>query len=96
MQLIALLAIINRMKTKHIKILCAIFAKPTTRTLPWSDIESLLLAAGCRVIEGNGSRVRFVSGDCVATFHRPNPTKEAKAYQVEDARKFLDLIGVKP
>jgi hypothetical protein len=32
----------------------------------------------------------------IATFHRPHPANEAKPYQVEDARNFLDLIGVKP
>jgi len=32
----------------------------------------------------------------VAAFHRPHPAKEAKPYQVEDARTFLELIGIKP
>ncbi len=27
------------------------------------------------------------------TFHRPHPRKEAKPYQVRDARKFLEQIG---
>jgi hypothetical protein len=48
------------------------------------------------VIEGRGSRVRFAYGDRIAAFHRPHPVKEAKPYQVEDARAFLESIGVKP
>ena len=32
----------------------------------------------------------------IAAFHRPHPAKEAKKYQVEDARLFLERIGVKP
>jgi hypothetical protein len=32
----------------------------------------------------------------IGTFHRPHPTKEAKPYQVTDARNFLTLIGVIP
>ena len=32
----------------------------------------------------------------VARFHRPHPAKEAKRYQVRDAREFLEKIGVKP
>jgi hypothetical protein len=28
-------------------------------TIDWDDIESLLIAVGCKVIEGSGSRVRF-------------------------------------
>jgi len=46
--------------------------------------------------EGSGLRVRFVHGATVGTFHRPHPAKEAKQYQVEDARKFLTAIGVVP
>lgn len=32
----------------------------------------------------------------IASFHRPHPEKEAKRYQVRDAREFLIQIGVKP
>jgi hypothetical protein len=83
------------MNSRHRKTLAAVFAKPT-RVITWKDIEALLVACGCRVIEGNGSRVRFENKGVIATFHRPHPEKEAKKYQVEDARQFLDKIGVKP
>lgn len=84
------------MNARHRKTLEAIFAKPTPRTLEWTRIESLFKAIGGEVIEGRGSRVRFAYGDRIAAFHRPHPTKEAKPYQVEDARAFLESIGVKP
>lgn len=84
------------MNAKHRKTLEAVFGKPTAKTLEWTRIEALLVAAGCQVIEGRGSRVRFAFGDVIVTFHRPHPTKEAKPYQVEDARAFLEAIGVKP
>lgn len=84
------------MNSKHRKTLDAIFSKPTPAGLEWARIEALLVAAGCQVIEGNGSRVRFVHSQRIATFHRPHPAKEAKPYQVEDARAFLTLIGVTP
>lgn len=84
------------MNAKHSKTLEAIFAKPTTATLEWGCIEALLKALGCKIIEGRGSRVRFAHGVRIATFHRPHPAKEAKPYQVEDARAFLESIGVKP
>jgi hypothetical protein len=84
------------MNSKHTKTLSAVFAKPTPVTLEWSRIESLLIGVGCTVIEGNGSRVKFCHGTTVASFHRPHPAKEAKAYQVDDARSFLTLIGVTP
>lgn len=28
--------------------------------------------------------------------HRPHPAKEAKRYQVEEARELLERIGIKP
>lgn len=57
-------------------------------------MESLFVALGCVVIEGNGSRVRFALGDVVGTFHRPHPAKEAKPYQVRDTKLFLTEAGV--
>ncbi len=84
------------MNSKQRKTLIAVFKDPVSGTIAWADIESLLLAVGCAVVEGNGSRVRFVCGGHIASFHRPDPAKEAKRYQVRDAREFLSLIGVKP
>jgi len=52
-----------------------------------ADIEGLLVAAAARLIEGSGSRVRFEKDGVVAIFHRPHPAKEARRYQVRDARK---------
>jgi hypothetical protein len=55
-----------------------------------------LLSLGAQVIEGRGSRIRFVLNGQVGTFHRPHPAKKAKPYQAPDARAFLDAAGVKP
>jgi len=84
------------MNSKHTKTLQAIFSKPTTSKLEWAKLESLLLALGCNVIEGRGSRVRFEYKGIITAFHRPHPAKETKPYQVEQARDFLTAIGVKP
>jgi hypothetical protein len=51
---------------------------------------------GAETIEGSGSQVRFALNGIVATFHRPHPEKEAKPYQVRDAKTFLENAGVKP
>lgn len=72
------------------------FDDPVSGTIEWSAIERLLVAVGCRVVEGDGSRVRFVKDGAVAIFHRPHPAREAKRYQVRDAREFLIRIGVEP
>lgn len=84
------------MNSKHKKTLAAIFKNPVTGTLEWAAIEALLVAVGCEVIEGSGSRVRFSRDGIVASFHRPHPAKEAKRYQVRDARDYLTLLGVTP
>ena len=84
------------MNSKQRRTLLAVFADPVSGTIAWNDIESLLGAVGCRLIEGNGSRVRFVFNGEVESFHRPHPDKEAKRYQVRAAREFLKRIGVTP
>ncbi len=84
------------MNSRHRKTLAAVFADPVSGTIEWAAIEGLLLAGGARLVEGRGSRVRFEKDGLVATFHRPHPAKEAKRYQVRDARNFLERIGVTP
>ena len=84
------------MNSAQRKTLAAIFASPTPSSLEWRKIESLLVALGAQLIRGNGSRVRFELHGVVASFHRPHPQKEAKPYQVRDARDFLSQAGVQP
>jgi hypothetical protein len=84
------------MNKAHRKTLNDIFLQPVPATLEWRRIESLFVALGAETIEGNGSRVRFVLNGIMATFHRPHPAKEAKPYQVRDAKTFLENAGVKP
>ena len=84
------------MNARQRKTLEAVFADPVKSNIAWADIESLLVAVGCRVIEGSGSRVRFEFKGIIAAFHRPHPAKEAKRYQVRDTREYLTKIEVKP
>ena len=84
------------MNSKHRKTLAAVFTDPVSGTIEWAAVEGLLLAAGARLIEGRGSRVRFEKDGEIGTFHRPHPAKEAKRYQVRDARDFLERIGIRP
>jgi hypothetical protein len=83
------------MNAAHKKTLTDIFANPVSKSLEWRRIEALFIAIGCQVIEGNGSRVKFEKDGIIATFHRPHPAKEAKPYQVRDARHFLEFLKVK-
>jgi hypothetical protein len=93
---IAQCATIAIMNKRHRKTLGAIFKKPVPTSLDWNDIEVLFLAVGANPVEGRGSRVRFELNGIVGTFHRPHPQKEAKPYQVRDARRFLEQAGIQP
>ena len=84
------------MNTTNRKTLAAIFSSPTPATLEWRRIEALFVALGAQTIEGAGSRVRFELNGVVASFHRPHPQKEAKPYQVKDAKLFLQQAGLQP
>jgi hypothetical protein len=84
------------MSKRHRETLDKIFQTPVPASLEWRDIEALFVAVGARTVEGSGSRVRFELNGVVATFHRPHPEKEAKPYQVRDARRFLEQAGIRP
>lgn len=76
--------------------MAAVFADPVSATIAWADVEGLLVALGCRTVEAKGSGVKFEKDGVVASFHRPHPAKEAKRYQVRDAREYLVKLGVRP
>jgi len=82
------------MNSTHRKTLSAILSASTASAIEWRRIEALFVALGAQTIEGSGSRVRFELNGVVATFHRPHPQKEAKPYQVRDAKEFLFQAGV--
>ena len=69
-------------------------AEPINGNIDWARIEGLLLALGCRVIEGPGSAVTFEHQGRKANFHRPHSGKEALRYRVRAVREYLEKIGV--
>ena len=84
------------MNRTHLKTLATVFADPVSSNIEWRKIEALFKAAGCDIIEGGGSRIAVSYKGLKATFHRPQPGKEALRYQVRAARDFLEQIGVTP
>jgi hypothetical protein len=82
--------------TRHRKTLQAIFARPTSGTLVFSHIKALVIALGGVVKEREGSRVKITLHNEAWHCHRPHPGKEAKRYQVEEAREMLERLGIKP
>ena len=83
----------RKVNTKHRKTLDALMADPVNGNIEWMRIESLLLALGCRVIEGPGSSVTFEHQGRKANFYRPHPGKEALRYRIKAVREFLQKIG---
>ena len=82
--------------SKQRKILAGIFSKPSLALIVFADIESLVKALGGTVQEREGSRVSIQLMGEEWRCHRPHPGKEAKRYQVEQARDLLDRVGVRP
>jgi len=85
-----------KLRSKHRKTLEAIFAHPARADIPWADIESLLVACGAEISEGQGARVRIVLNDVRAVFHRPHPRRETDKGAVRAMRRFLTEAGIEP
>lgn len=82
------------MQNRHRKTLATIFRTPTSTALVFTEIEALVVHLGGVVEEREGSRVKLSLHGQTWRCHRPHPGKEAKRYQVEEAREFLRRAGV--
>jgi hypothetical protein len=65
-------------------------------SLRFTDIEALIVALGGTVREGEGSRVALQLNGTTKHAHRPHPGKEARKYQIEEIRQWLETQGVHP
>lgn len=84
------------MNSRHRKTLAALFEKPMPARVVFTDIEALIRALGGTVTEREGSRVKVELLGVQWRCHRPHPGKEARRYQVEEAREMLERLGIKP
>jgi hypothetical protein len=82
--------------SKNRATLSDVFVDPVRSNVKWSDIETLIIALGGEISEGNGSRVRFYLNNIIATFHRPHPKKETDKGALKSVRRFLIEAGVNP
>ena len=78
------------------KTLEKVLADPFNGNIEWSRIESMLKAAGCRVVEGAGSSITFEFNGRKLSVHRPHPGKEALRYRVLAVREFIERTGIEP
>ena len=82
------------MNKKQKQTLNKILEKPERSDIPWSNIESLIVALGAEIFEGRGSRVRVVLNEVKAVFHRPHPERVTEKGAVKSVRRFLKEAGV--
>lgn len=85
------------LSSKHRKTLLEIWKVPPIANLRWNRVEALIRAAGGRIEQGSGSRVRFVIDGRVGRFHTPhkngvNTDKGA----VSSLKKYLTDCGITP
>jgi hypothetical protein len=81
---------------KRRKTLQALFATPTRASIPFADIERLIVALGGEVRAGAGSRVVFELRGKRTYLHRPHPGRNAKRYQVEEVRESQQSLEIAP
>ncbi|MBR6406068.1 MAG: type II toxin-antitoxin system HicA family toxin [Lachnospiraceae bacterium] len=76
------------MNTKQHETYNRIFSNPVRSDIPWTDIESMFLALGAEISEGNGSRIRIQLNGVRSVFHRLHPQKAADKGAVKSVRRF--------
>ncbi len=85
-----------KLSGKHLATIAAVYAKPEPANIAWRDIESLFIACGAEISEGNGSRVRVALNGVRAVFYRPHPQKETDKGAVKSVRRFLSEAEIRP
>jgi hypothetical protein len=85
-----------KLSRTHRRTLRILFEEPVRSSIPWADIEKLLLALGAELSEGRGSRVRIHLNKVRAVFHRPHPQKETDRGAVKSMQRFLTEAGFGP
>lgn len=86
----------KELNSKQKSTLEAIYKNPIPANIGWKDIESLFIACGAIVSQGNGSRVRISLNSVIAIFHEPHQEKEASQSTVKSFRDFFGKAGIFP
>jgi hypothetical protein len=87
------------LKKKHRRTLERVFAHPVPSGLRWAEIEGLLLALGCTVVEAEGSRVRITLPSGATLVHHRTHGLASGAQDkgsVATIRDWLKENGIRP
>ena len=82
------------MNHKHRHTIRLLFENPIRSNIAWASVETLLIACGAEISEGEGSRLRVMLNGVRAVFHRPHPQKEIDKGAIKSVRRFLMEAGV--
>jgi hypothetical protein len=86
---------VYQLSGKHLSTKNDIFKDPIKSDVKWGEIESLVSHIGAEIIEGNGSRVKFVLDGVTGSFHRPHNSKDTDQGALKSVRIFLENVGIK-
>ena len=84
------------MKRRRRTTLKAIFNRPTSGGIRWTDILALFQELDAEISERKGSRVGVRLFGERRVFHRPHPSPDTDKGCVESIRKWLEQNGVRP
>lgn len=78
------------------KLVQKLCAEPTTKTMKWREMKTLLSLLGYKMHKRSGSRRHFYNERCdhVIKLHKPHPSPDVKAYAVREVREVLVEQGV--
>ncbi len=75
------------------KALAKLQSKPTDFT--WDELKRIMLSFGYKMLEGDGSRVKFYHKEKnkLLSLHKPHNPKTLRPYQIEKAINRLERDG---
>ena len=86
-----------KLNKKHKQTLQLIFERPTSATVKWNEVVSLIRALGGELNhrgKTSGSRIGIIFKERKAVLHKPHPANVMKKGSVESFREFLKSCGI--
>lgn len=85
------------MNSKQRKTLEKIWEHPPRQDINWKSILSLIQGVGGKVVQGSGSRVKFIVNGVRGYFHAPHKNgANMDKGAIADLKKFLENANVRP
>ena len=81
--------------SKNKKLLAKLYANPSN--IRWTELEKLLASLGYELMQGKGSRVKFIHPDYgLIILHTPHPGSIVDTGAIKDIITTLKQNGIKP